>query len=307
MPKLIRFVLPTLALTILLLLLLLMPSPQVTAHPALAPLTLRHRPQAPAEIGEFVAFCPFSHRAMDDPIVFPGMPGHSHNHDFFANVSTAATTTLESLVANGSTCDPAVDRSAYWIPTLYDASDHIITVEQATFYYSVDIANPSSLQPYPPGLKMIAGQANATSVPKPAYFKWSCLGAANSSTTDFVVCPPGSKLELLLDFPDCWNGQDLDSADHKSHMAYSVNQACPASHPVAVPALQFKLRYATRGEAGMRLATGAAYTAHGDFFNAWDAAALNNRLNCLRQLIKCGPEGFAGSTSTFIYLPAVQK
>lgn len=305
MLKLFRFILPTLVATMLLIVLLFMTSLQVTANPTSAPLAFR--PKAPVAIGEFVAFCPFSHRAMDDPIVFPGMPGHSHNHDFFANVSTAATTTLESLAAHGSTCDPAVDRSAYWVPTLYAASGQIITVEQATFYYSVNIANPSSLQPYPLGLKMIAGQANATSAPNPAYFKWSCLGAPDASTTDFVVCPQGSKLELLLDFPDCWNGQDLDSADHKSHMAYSVKQACPASHPVAVPALQFKLRYATRGEAGMKLATGAGYTAHGDFFNAWDAAALNNRLNCLRQLVKCGPEGFTGSVALAVYLPLVQK
>ncbi|MCX6047118.1 MAG: DUF1996 domain-containing protein [Chloroflexi bacterium] len=263
--------------------------------------------QRPVAIGEFVAFCPFSHRAMDDPILFPGMAGHSHNHDFFANSSTAATSTLESLLANPTTCDPAQDRSAYWVPTLYTASGAIIPVEQATFYYTVHIDDAASLQPYPLGLKMIAGQATATSAPQPAYFKWSCLGEPDSSTTDFVVCPAGSKLELLLDFPDCWNGRDLDSTDHKSHMAYSINQACPANYPVAVPVLQFKLRYASRGEAGMRLASGAGYTAHGDFFNAWQADALANRLNCLRKLVKCGPEGFAGADTRFVYLPLLSK
>ncbi|CAN5768182.1 hypothetical protein BH10CHL1_BH10CHL1_07780 [soil metagenome] len=264
-------------------------------------------PQTPAAIGEFVAFCPFSHRAMDDPIVFPGMAGHSHNHEFFANVSTAATTTVESLAANLSTCDPAPDRSAYWAPTLYTANGEIIPVEQATFYYTVHIDDAPSLQPYPLGLKMVAGQANATSAPKPAYFKWSCLGEPDSSTADFVVCPAGSKLELLLDFPDCWNGQDLDSVDHKSHMAYSVNHACPANYPVAVPVLQFKLRYASRGETGMHLASGAGYTAHGDFFNAWQADALANRLNCLRQLVKCGPEGLASLDTGALYLPLLSK
>lgn len=75
-------------------------------------------------------------------------------------------------------------------------------------------------------------------------------------------------------------------------MAYSAGGVCPASHPVPVPRLQFKLRYATRGEAGMTLASGPGYTAHGDFFNAWEPAALANRLHCLYNLVKCGPEGF---------------
>ncbi|RIK27976.1 MAG: hypothetical protein DCC55_39075 [Chloroflexi bacterium] len=126
----------------------------------------------------------------------------------------------------------------------------------------------------------------------PSYFKWSCLGAPDSSTSDFIVCPAGSRLESLLNFPDCWDGANLDSADHQSRMAYSAGGVCPASHPVPVPRLQFKLRYATRGEAGMTLASGPGYTAHGDFFNAWEPAALANRLHCLYNLVKCGPEGF---------------
>lgn len=262
----------------------------------LIPPTMVAEPQAPLDIGEFVAFCPFSHRAPDDPIVHPGHAGMSHNHEFFGNLSTVATTTLESLLANGTNCDPLTDRSAYWVPTLYDAAGQIIPVEHGTFYYSVHVADPASLQAFPLGLKIIAGQATAAAPPNPSYFKWSCQGANTSSTTDFVVCAADEKLELLINFPDCWNGVDLDSADHKQHMTYAVNQACPASHPVAVPRLQFKLRYATGGEAGMRLASGPGYTVHADFFNAWDADAFENRMNCLRNLVKCGPEGFEPDT-----------
>jgi hypothetical protein len=261
---------------------------------------------APQEIGEFVAFCPFSHRAPNDPIVHPAMPGMSHSHDFMGNVTTAATSTLESLVAGATTCDPLTDRSAYWVPTLYAADGTILPIDHATLYYSSDIDDPSTLQPFPLGLKIIAGQANAATPPAPSYFKWSCQGEATSSSTDFVVCPNGAKLELLLNFPDCWDGKNLDSTDHKSHMAYNANHACPASHPVALPRLQFKLRYATSGEVGMRLASGAGYTAHGDFFNAWDEAALKNRLECLYRQIKCGAAGFTPvePTATATTVPA---
>ena len=31
-------------------------------------------------------------------------------------------------------------------------------------------------------------------------------------------------------FPGCWNGRDLDSADHKRHLAYATSGRCPRSH-----------------------------------------------------------------------------
>jgi hypothetical protein len=250
-----------------------------------------------AGFGEFLATCPFSHRAADDPIVLPNQPGASHMHDFFGNITTNASSTLGSLLAGGTNCNPVSDRSAYWVPTLYDAKSQPVGYEHITLYYFVNVTPASSVQPYPQGLRIIAGDAMATAPPVgPARFRWSCLGAPNSSSSDFVICPAGSRLELLLNYPDCWDGINLDSIDHKRHMAYSAGGTCPTTHPVAVPQLQFKLRYATPGEAGMRLSTmsGAAYTAHGDFFNAWEQKAMENRINCLRQLIKCTEVGFPG-------------
>jgi Domain of unknown function (DUF1996) len=82
-----------------------------------------------------------------------------------------------------------------------------------------------------------------------------------------VTCPAGTMLESYLDFPHCWNGRDLDSADHKSHMSYPVGGACPASHPVVVPELRQVMRYPVNGNpAGFRLASGPGYPMHGDFF-----------------------------------------
>lgn len=267
-------------------------------------------PQAPTgPIGEFVAFCDLSHRLHDDPIVFPDQPHAAHSHEFFGNVTADAHSTAESLLAGDTTCNPATDRSSYWAPTLYDAGGEPVAIEQATFYYLVHIDDPTTLQPFPIGLKIIAGNAKAATPDEAKQIKWSCLGAPDSSTGDFVTCPADSKLELLVNYPDCWDGQNLDSADHQSHMAYSAGGACPATHPVAVPALQFKLRYAIPGEAGIKLSSGAGYTAHADFFNAWEPAAQENRLQCLHELIKCGPEGYP-QPQTFdytLYLPVINQ
>ena len=45
-------------------------------------------------VGQFVVECGYSHSAPDDPIVYPGQPGMSHEHDFFGNVTTDADSTL---------------------------------------------------------------------------------------------------------------------------------------------------------------------------------------------------------------------
>ena len=42
----------------------------------------------------FISSCRTSHRAMDDPIVFPGYPGLSHDHTFVGNTTTNASSTL---------------------------------------------------------------------------------------------------------------------------------------------------------------------------------------------------------------------
>ena len=55
-------------------------------------------------------------------------------------------------------------------------------------------------------------------------------------------------------FPSCWNGTDLDSYDHKSHLAYPVNNGgpngtvCPASHPVPIIRVSFHYAYAVKPE-----------------------------------------------------------
>jgi hypothetical protein len=66
----------------------------------------------------FVSACGFSHRAMDDPIVYPGRPGLSHDHTFVGNQTTDAFSTLHSLRSGATTCRRAADTAAYWMPTL---------------------------------------------------------------------------------------------------------------------------------------------------------------------------------------------
>jgi hypothetical protein len=72
-----------------------------------------------------------------------------------------------------------------------------------------------------------------------------------------------------VSFPDCWDGKRLDSASHRSHMAYSSRGACAGSHPVAVPSLSLLISYPVAGGPGAELSSGR-FAAHADFVNAWD-------------------------------------
>lgn len=61
-----------------------------------------------------------------------------------------------------------------------------------------------------------------------------CLGNSGPATSELPNrnCPNGLRLQII--FPACWDGVNLDSPDHKSHMAYPDrldNGKCPTTHP----------------------------------------------------------------------------
>jgi Domain of unknown function (DUF1996) len=250
---------------------------------------------AKGQRGFFNSPCAFTHRAMDDPIVFPGTPGASHSHDFFGNVSTDAYSTLDSMNATATTCRRAGDRAGYWVPTLYKGKKTVKAM-RANVYYRTARRSPTSIEPFPAGLQVIAGDAKATGPQDPRKVRWGCTGEAKPKGSKKAPrCPKGTKLRLSIVFPDCWNGRDLDSADHKSHLTYATRiggglRGCPPSHPRAVPSLVLNVPYKTRGGHGLKLASGPLYTAHGDFFNAWEPAALEQLVHdCLNADVHCGP------------------
>jgi hypothetical protein len=237
----------------------------------------------------FVESCRFSHMAPDDPIVFPGQPGASHHHSFVANRTTDAFSTFASLRAGGTTCRRTADTAAYWMPTLYQGTT-VIEPMGATVYYRR--ATLAVVHTFPNGLKMIAGDSKATAPQDLRITSWNCgiAGGVRPSST-VPTCPDrrGSFLRLHVRFPSCWDGASLDSADHKSHLAYAERGACPASHPVPVPAIELIYRYPTLGGSDFSLSSGGQLSAHADFFNAWNPAQLQKLVNgCLNALVHCG-------------------
>jgi hypothetical protein len=237
----------------------------------------------------FVENCRFSHELPDDPIVFPGQPGASHQHTFVGNRTTNASSTFGSLRTGPTTCMRRADTAAYWVPTLYQGSTPVFPVA-ATIYYRRGTLAPVST--FPNNLRVIAGDAAATSPQGMRVTFWSCgvlSGAGRSETVPTCPATRGSFLRLHIRFPECWDGRSLDSPDHKSHMAYAVRSACPSTHPVEVPQITQIYRYPARGGEGFSLASGGQYSAHADFVNAWNPGALRRLVDdCLNALVHCG-------------------
>ena len=252
--------------------------------------------------GDFRLVCRYSHMAYDDPIVFPGRSGAAHLHSFFGNTGTSAMSTYDSLRTSGnSTCDGGIaNRSAYWIPSLINnnvpVAPDLMFVYYKSGYRSVA---PRAINNIPNGLRMIAGNAKANSAQSGEVVMWSCeSGGSNQTVASIPSCSPGGQLRLSIVFPQCWNGRDLDSADHKSHMAYpTYGVGCPASHPVALPVItqNFLWNVPAGGTGDMFLVsdtmagTTDGISAHADFMEAWDPTIRNTfTQNCIRAALECG-------------------
>ena len=258
----------------------------------------------------FLARCKVSRTGPDDPIVFPGQPGRSHHHTFFGNRRISAYSTYKTLSGGTTTCNRRADAAAYWVPTLFLHGKEV-KPRDAVVYYT--LRQHTRVRPYPAGLKVIAGNAHATRPQSLHVTWWTCavpgvVRAASSAPRDcgkrailsHARLTPRSPLsvrrpralqvgiQLHVRFPECWDGRHLDSADHKSHMAYSRSGHCPRSHPVLVPSLILIVTYPIRSGTDVELASGGQYSGHADFINAWKQATLDRIVrDCRMALPRC--------------------
>jgi hypothetical protein len=236
----------------------------------------------------FAVRCDFSHRAPDDPIVRPGMPGMAHSHDFFGNTSTSADSTHDSLLGQETMCTRPEDTAAYWLPTVSWGGVEVDS-NRAVFYYRAGGKDHKKVKPFPAGLKIIAGNEKRVT--------WRCgrLDNGGGSQNPPSGCDNG-ELGARVIFPDCLdvarNGEPLldNERDHRSHMAYSRRidgrVRCPRSHPRPVPVLTMNVTFDLPEPSGqVTLSSGGASTMHADFFNAWDQEELDRLVaNCINKV-----------------------
>jgi hypothetical protein len=246
-------------------------------------------------------------------------------------------TTGQSTCDNRGT-DTPINRSAYWTPAMLDGAGHVVEPDFINTYYKQPPHNdPSCSSPpdaathsagicvdLPNGLRFVFGYNMATGKGGPTdpnspehYSMWfecwadltgtpSPVASARgkfSSIADVVAggCPAGGILVMQAVIPVCWDGKNLDSPDHRSHLSNYLPDApvrCPADHPYVLPSLQMRLHYTTDDNfvagkwhlASDEMVSGmpAGGTFHMDYFEAWSPTVKDLWFrNCIDKHLTC--------------------
>ena len=293
----------------------------------------------PDPVGAFRFVCGPGQLLKDDPLVYPGQPGVAHLHQFFGNTGTNASSTYTSLRTTGGTScgDSAapVQRSAYWIPAMLDGMGNAVKPDHMlTYYKTLPSSHPACGAPdathlgycigMPNGLRFIFGYnmttmtGGPTDANSPDYwaFAFECvdqngqaLGGRFRTIAAVVAegkCPLDTGyLRIGAIIPHCWDGKNLDSPDHRSHMAYAteggtpeLGRACPLTHPYMITEIAgsffFKIDAAflagkwrlSSDEMHPDLAAGT--TMHMDYWEAWSPTVKTKwQTGCIDLHLSC--------------------
>jgi hypothetical protein len=290
---------------------------------------------SPDEVGAFRFTCLAGQVSRDDPIVYPGQPGKSHLHQFFGNTATDANSTYQSLrTTGGSTCTrsegTSPQRSAYWTPAMLEGAGNVVKPDwMNTYYKQLPASDPKCLQTLDPtvvgrcvtipnGIRFILGYNMATMSGGPTDTSsrdyWAMGFDCNSkpvggesytgvkhSIPEIIAtgkCPAGAWLRVFLAFPQCWDGKNLDTPDHRSHIVMPPQAICPGTHPYRVPEIAIQAFFSVDDNffAGKwRLAsdemmpgTVPGSTLHMDYWEAWSQPFKDLwQRNCIDGHLSC--------------------
>ncbi|KAK8062396.1 WSC domain-containing protein [Apiospora hydei] len=240
-----------------------------------------------------------------DPIVDPGMVS-THMHTVMgSNAFNFTMDYAQTQTATCSTCKVTKDLSSYWVPNLYYHAQNgsFIPVKQsggALIYYlqRTDEKDPeykNGLLAFPKDFRMIAGDPtnrNKSDSLAQRAVSFACLGIDGPATPELPNhnCPAGLRTQLI--FPSCWDGKNLDSPDHRSHMAYpsGVDTGfCPPTHPKRFITIFYEVTwsvddlkdqwYGDKQPFVFSHGDPEGYGYHGDFLNGWDVPTLQKAIN----------------------------
>lgn len=261
-----------------------------------------------------------------DPIVDEGTAS-SHAHAIHGGSNFGESTTYDQLRQSECTsCQFGDDKSAYWTPSLHFAHENGKTeiVPQVGGMLAYYLLLGDNIKAFPKGFQMLAGDSRLRNfsgpVPDPPTSSWTdadktqlSLGqkAIGMNCMNYGKAPEGSRYRHFLPtkqymddncangiraeimFASCWNGKDVTSDDHKSHVAYPSlvdGGDCPKGFPVRLPTLFYETiwnTYAFKGKAGQFVwsngdPTGYGY--HADFINGWNIDTLQSAVDTCTNL-----------------------
>lgn len=233
-----------------------------------------------------------------DPIISPGLPS-SHVHAISGGTAFNRTMVGIDAASKGkaTTCDKFTDHSNYWAPQLYNMKNgmyQMVPYTGANMYYKRYTCSyqagvqycprPADAKPFPPGLRMVAGDPERRTQNMSDQTNQAILyETGNSGEVYGFPKRLLGDLSLHVRFPSCWDGINVDSPDHKSHMAYpdptkgdTAGGMCSSTHPVALLHIGAEFGFDT-GSLGIidsstlvwSMGDTTGYGGHGDFIQGW--------------------------------------
>ncbi|MFE7816088.1 DUF1996 domain-containing protein [Streptomyces sp. NPDC057433] len=272
--------------------------------------------------GSFTTACGVNENDLfnsDNIIVAPGVDnGAHHTHDYVGNQGNTAFASDDDLANADTTCQNQGDKSTYYWPVLrlqdgtqeFDAGDlgggaegnvgKILKASQAEIKF---VGNKQGdVVAMPKFIRIITGDAKAfTNGVANANTSFSCTGFEDRQVTDkYVLCPEGSQVVRTSNFQSCWDGQNIDSANHRDHVAFvQQDGSCPNGFQ-AIPQLQVRLVYdvpaptVENGQVQNPYAVDGfpeqlhkPITDHNDFINVMDERLMNKVVKCINRGKNC--------------------
>jgi Domain of unknown function (DUF1996) len=257
----------------------------------------------------------------DNVIVAPGVTNGAHHlHDYVGNQKVNAFSSNQTFLQGGTSCQNKNDLSAYYWPVVrvqdgtqdFDQNadgggkegnvGKILTPVQAQIKY---VGSPASkVVAMPQFLRIITGDAKTTTNGLAnANAHWSCTGFENKVqlTQQYPICPQGSNVVRTFAFQSCWDGQNIDSANHRTHVAFPdpASGVCPNGFK-AIPQLTMRLVYKINPPTIQNGQVKNAYavdgfpeqlhkpaTDHDDFISVTTGGLANRIANCINNGQNC--------------------
>ncbi|MEV6087506.1 DUF1996 domain-containing protein [Streptomyces parvulus] len=291
---------------------------------SVAPNVAKAPRQKAASNGSFTTSCGVNAEGLfnsDNLIAAPGVGNGAHHfHDYVGNQDSNAFSSDEDLAAAETSCADQGDKSSYYWPVIrlqngtaeQDAQSpgggiegnagEIVTPAEVTLTF---VGNErGEVAEMPRLLRIITGDAKAfVNGNANANASWSCTGFEDRQLKDkYPLCPSDSDVVRTFTFQSCWDGRNIDSANHRTHMAFATaDGSCPEGFkpiPRLVQRVVYDVDAPSLQDGGRTVPLFAVdsfpeqlhkpVTDHSDFINVFDEDLMREMTDCINSGRECG-------------------